>query len=229
MPKKRIRVLLVDNEEVFREGLSRLLKEESGIEIVSLCQSGSEAIGKSQETRPDVVLVDSQISNGNVLEVVQLIARSLPETKVAVISRTETGLNSMDVLKAGGRALLSKSISVDDLIKSLGLISSGRIIISPLFAEEFLQNVASVEGASEKEDNRTDSILSEREMEIARLIARGATNKEIAAELFIAENTVKVHVKNILDKLDLKNRQQVAVYAVLQNWVSNHSDEEGNE
>ncbi|MFH1639898.1 MAG: response regulator transcription factor [Chloroflexota bacterium] len=221
---KQITVLLVDNEEVFREGLAKLLKEERNIAIVLQCHSGNEAIRKSKESSPDVVLIDSEISECDALDAVREIARHSLLTKVALISRPETGLNPVDVLKAGGRGCLAKNISINDLIKSIDLISSGRIIVSPLFAEKFLQEVSTERDGDDREDAEKESVLSEREMEIVRLVTRGATNKEIASELFIAENTVKVHVKNILDKLELRNRQQVAAYAVLQNWVTSSSD-----
>jgi DNA-binding NarL/FixJ family response regulator len=217
---EQIKVLIADNEEVFREGLARLLKDQPHIEIVCQCGGGKEAIEKSKETKPDVILMNSQISEYDALEAVKEIRKCLPEVKVAMISRPEVGPNPLHVLKAGARACLSRSISANDLVKSIELISSGRIIISPVFAEKFLDEIASAEKADDTKAAETKSSLSKREIEIATLIAEGSTNKEIAKKLFIAENTVKVHVKNILNKLDLRNRQQLAAYTVLQHWVT---------
>ena len=126
----------------------------------------------------------------------------------------------MNLLKAGARACLAKNISANDLIKSIELISSGRIIISPLFAEAFLGEVTSAEKADGSSASDKETVLSQREMETVTLIAEGNTNKEIARKLYIAENTVKAHVKNALHKLELRNRQQLVAYAVLQKWVT---------
>lgn len=217
---EQIKVLIADNEEVFREGLAKLLKDQPHIEVVYQCGTGKEAIEKSKEMKPDVILMNSQISDYDALEAVKEIREHLPEVNVAMIGRPGAGPNPLDILKTGARACLARSISAADLIKSIELISSGRIIISPVFAENFLSEIASAEKADDTKAAETKSSLSPREIEIATLIAEGSTNKEIAQKLFVAENTVKVHVKNILSKLELRNRQQLAAYAVLQNWVT---------
>jgi DNA-binding NarL/FixJ family response regulator len=141
-----------------------------------------------------------------------------------MLSRTDSETDPLEFVKAGARAFLAKNISVPDLIKSLELISSGRIIISPLFAEKFLEGLSSRKTEEQVKEANPESILSDREIEIAKLIAEGATNREIAEKLFIAENTVKVHVKNMLNKLELKNRQQLAVYAVMKEWILHNSE-----
>ncbi len=215
-----IRVLLVDNEEVFLEGLSRLLKDQPHIEIVYQCSSGKEAIEKSNETKPDVILMSSQIKDLDALEAIKEIRKHSPDTKVAMITRPGEEPNPLQFLRSGARAYLAKTISAIDLVKSIDLISSGRIIIGRDFARAFLDEIASAEKVDSAKAAETKSSLSVREIEIARLITEGNTNKEIAQRLFIAENTVKVHVKNILKKLELRNRQQLVAYTVLQNWVT---------
>ena len=221
---RSIKVILVDNEEVFREGLAKLLKDQPHIEIIHHCGGSKEAIEKSLETKPDVILMSSQISDGDALEAVKKMRERSPEVKVAMITRPGVGPNPLHFLKAGARACLAKSISASDLVKSIELISSGRIIVGHTFAEEFLAEIATAEEADDVEAIETKSRLSEREIEVARLIAEGSTNKQIAKKLFIAESTVKVHVKNVLKKLELRNRQQLAAYAVLQNWVTATAD-----
>ncbi len=215
-----IRVLLVDNEEVFREGLAKLLKDQPHIEVVYQCDSSNEAIEKSRETKPDIILMSSQVSDYDTVKAIKEIRERSPEVKVAMITRPGEGLTPLHILKAGARACLAKGISAADLVKSIELISSGRIIVSPVFAEKFLDEIVSAEKADSVKAVETKSILSTREIEIVRLITEGATNREIAQRLFIAENTVKVHVKNILKKLEFRNRQQLVAYAVLQNWVT---------
>jgi DNA-binding NarL/FixJ family response regulator len=215
-----IRVLLADNEEVFREGLTKLLKEQPHIEVVYGCGTCKEAIDKSQETKPDVVLLDNQTIGCNAVETVRRIREASPEVKVAIIAQPGTEIVTSDLMKAGARAILAKNISAVDLIKSIDLVSSGRLIISPHFAEKFLSEIISSRDSDSKDTARVESEVSAREIEIVRLIVEGLTNKEIASLLFIAENTVKVHVKNILNKLELRNRQQLVAYAVLRNWVT---------
>ncbi len=224
-----IRVLLVDSEEVFREGLAKLLKEQPHIEVVYQCGTGKEAIEKSKEMKPDVILMDSQIAGCNAREAVEEIGKSSPGVKVAIMARPGVEAAPLGIIKAGARAYLAKGISAADLIKSVELISSGRIIISHHFAERFLDEIASLTEVKSEKGTKVESGISEREMEIVRLIVEGATNKEIAKRLFIAENTVKVHVKNILNKLELRNRQQLVAYAVLQNWVTANTKTEGKD
>ena len=215
---------MVDNEEVFREGLAKLLEDQPHIEVIYHCSSGKEAVEKGLETKPSVILVSSQISDGDAMETVKEMQRRSPEAKIALIARPEEGLNPLQILKSGAKAYLAKNISATDLVKSIELISSGRIIVSPVFAEKFLDEINSTEKDEDAKAADTKSSLSDREMEIVRRIVEGSTNKEIAQKLSIAENTVKVHVKNILTKLELRNRQQLVAYAVLRNWVTADGD-----
>jgi DNA-binding NarL/FixJ family response regulator len=219
-----IKLIIVDSEEVFREGIARLLKEQANMEIVFHGSSSQEAIEKCNRIKPDLMLIDSQITDYDALQTVKELKNSAPETRVVMLSRSDSGKNPLDFMKAGARAFLAKNISADDLIKSLELISSGRIIISPLFAAQFLEELSSKKLGQAKTDMNTETILSEREIEITILVSQGDTNKEIAEKLFITENTAKVHMKNILNKLELKNRQQLAVYAVMKEWITCNPD-----
>jgi DNA-binding NarL/FixJ family response regulator len=221
-----IKLAIIDNEEVFREGITKLLKDQAKMEIVFQGNSSQEAIEKCNRTKLDIVLLDSHITGVDALQVVKEIKASSPEIKVVLLSRSDSGKNALDFMKAGARAFLAKNISAGDLIKSLELISSGRIIISPLFAEKFLEDISFNTSEKNSGESVPTSVLSGREMQIALLIAEGDTNKEIAEKLFITENTAKVHVKNILNKLELKNRQQLAVYAVVKEWVMSNPDSE---
>lgn len=221
-----IKLIIVDSEEVFREGIARLLHDQAKMEIIYHGGSSKQAIEKCGESKPDVVLIDSHIADYDALQAVKEIKDCAPGIKIAMFSRPDSGKNPLDFMKAGARAFLTKNISANDLIKSLELISSGRIIISPHFAEKFLEDLAAKKSEGVARDTVAEPVLSEREIDIARLIAKGATNKEIAEKLFIAENTAKVHVKNILNKLELKNRQQLAVYAVMKAWIDTDPDTE---
>jgi DNA-binding NarL/FixJ family response regulator len=219
-----IKLLILDNEEVYREGITRLLEEQANIEIVFHGSNSQEAIDRCASHKPDIVLIDSQISDYNAVRAVREIKECSPEAKVVILSRQDSNKNPLDFMKVGARAFLAKNISTKDLIKSLELISTGRIIISPFFAEKFFEDIGLKKSEVTSVTLGSKSLVSKREMEIAILVSQGATNKEIAEKLFITENTAKVHIKNILNKLELKNRQQLAVYAVLKEWVKNYTD-----
>lgn len=220
-----IRVLLVDNEEVFRQGLAKLIEDQPHMRIVYQGGDAHEALIKAEQLRPDVVLIDSQTAETDVASLITDIIKLSPEAKVALFARDGSDVALVDTVKAGARACLAKSISAADLVKSIELVSSGRIIISPEFAEKFLKEITPIATPEAHEAEHT--VLSQRELEIVQQVALGASNKEIAAKLIIAENTVKVHVKNILNKLELRNRQQLVAYAVLRNWVTLESKLEG--
>jgi DNA-binding NarL/FixJ family response regulator len=218
--------VLADRKELFREGLFRLLESQPHIEVVSRCDNGSKAIRQAREAKPDVVLMDTYMPDCNGIETAQKIARSLPDVKVAMLTDSEEEEDLFSALKAGARGYLLKNIGVDSLVQSIDLIARGQIVVSPPLARKSLIEFASMRDEREASGAGSEADLSERETEILKLVAKGATNKEIAERLIIAENTVKVHVKNILAKLQLRNKQQAAVYAAQQGLISGIEDTE---
>ena len=212
----RLRVLLADEKEVFREGLARLLEEKGHIEVVSRCSNGKQAVEKVKETKPDVVLIDNNISDCGSNEATREIKKSLPEVKVAMLTDFENEQELFSAIESGATGYLLTDMKVDDLVKSVDLIGKGEVIVSPPLGEKLVGKFASMR---QKEPEHQTG-LTQQELEIVKLLARGATNKEIAETLFITENTVKVHLKNILGKLGLRNRQQVVAYAVQQGLVT---------
>jgi DNA-binding NarL/FixJ family response regulator len=218
--KTSVRVVLADRKELFREGLFRLLESQPHIEVVSRCDNGSKAIRQAREAKPDVVLMDTYMPDCNGIETAQKITRSLPDVKVAMLTDSEEEEDLFSALKAGAKGYLLKNIGVDSLVESIDLIARGQIVVSPPLARKSLIELASMRDKREAREAGSEAELSEREAEILKLVAKGATNKEIAERLIIAENTVKVHVKNILAKLQLRNKQQAAAYAVQQGFVT---------
>jgi DNA-binding NarL/FixJ family response regulator len=216
---EQIKVLLADNKELFREGLVKLLESQPQIEVVCHCDNGSKAIEKAKETEPDVVLMDIDMPDRDSIEALQCINESLPGTKVAMLTDSEDEEKLFSAIKAGARGYLLKNIGIDILVKSIDLVAEGEVVVSPPLAGKLLNEFASMKEEKEAREAESETDLSEREVEILKLVARGATNKEIAQKLIIAENTVKVHVKNILEKLQLRNKQQAAAYAVKQGLV----------
>ncbi|APV44305.1 DNA-binding response regulator, NarL/FixJ family [Dehalogenimonas formicexedens] len=211
-----IKVVIADSEEVFVQGLEKILTEHPQIQVVSRCHKSEEIVQEGRRIHPDVLLVEDELTGEETASFVKSVTEDCPETKIAILKRQGEINDGFSGLKAGARAYLSKNISPEDLVKSIELISSGRIIISPVFAQQFTD---SLNTRTMMEEHPSGEEVTQREREVATMIAHGKTNREIATELYISENTVKMHVKNTLGKLELKNRQQLSVYAVLHEWI----------
>ena len=210
------KVLLADEKEIFREGLARLLDEQEHIDVVSRCSNGNQAIEKVEETKPHVVLMDTNISECDDIKAIRQMNESSPEVKVAMLTDSKHEQDLFSAIEAGATGYLLKDMKVGALIESIDLIGKGEVVVCPPLAEKLVRKVTSTKA----EEAEPKDIPSERETEILKLLAKGATNKEIAETLFIASNTAKVHIKNILHKLQLRNRQQAAAYAVQQGLVT---------
>lgn len=213
----QIKVLLADDKEIFREGLARLLEEQEQIEAVCQCSNGKQAIEKVKETKPNVVLIDNNISECDSNEAVREIKEKSPEVRIAMLTDCENEVELFSAIESGATGYLLKDMRVGELVKSIELIGNGEIVVSPPLSEKLVGKFASMR---KKEAESDPAGLTEREIEIVRLLAQGATNKEMAEKLFIAQNTVKVHLKNILEKLQLRNRQQLVAYAVQEGLVT---------
>jgi len=218
----QLKVLLADEKEVFREGLARLLGEQEHIEVVSRCSNGKQAIEGVKETKPDVVLIDNNISDCGSNEATQEIKGLFPEVQVALLTDSENEQDLFSAIESGATGYLLKDMKVDDLVKSIDLLAKGEVVVSPPLGEKLVDKFASMR---QKEPERQIG-LTRRELEIVKLLAKGATNKEIAETLFVTENTAKVHLKNILGKLGLRNRQQVVAYTVQKGLVTEITDTE---
>jgi DNA-binding NarL/FixJ family response regulator len=216
---KKVKLLLADSEPVFREGLAKILLKHQTIEVVSECASGLEAVNHARDSKADMIVLDD-LSSDNTPDIIKQLRQTVPDLIIAVIGHPEKTPNVADIIRAGGKACLSKTSTADDLLKSLELISRGRVVISPVFVESFVSQIADIEKGNGVRKADKAALISDRELEIVRLVVEGATNKEIARELGISENTAKVHVKNILGKLLLKNRQQLVTRAFKETWVS---------
>ena len=206
------RVLLADEKEIFREGLARVLEEQGQLEVVSQCSNGRQAIEQANNTEPDIILMDTKISECGSTEATQRINESCPKAKVVMLTDSKNEEDLFSAIGSGATGYLAKDIKVVDLVKSIDLIAKGDVVISPPVSGGLAGKVSL---ATATEPKIGDS-LSEREKEILKLLTKGARNSEIARELFISQNTVKVHLKNITEKLQVRNRQQAVAYAVQQ-------------
>ncbi|MBI2906793.1 MAG: response regulator transcription factor [Chloroflexi bacterium] len=208
-----IRVLLVDDHALFRDGIASLLST-WGIEVAGQASDGLEALQKARELHPDLVLMDVKMPRCNGLEATRLIKAELSELKIVMLTVSDDDHDLFEAIKAGAQGYLLKNLRGEEFMEMLAAISRGEAAISPTLAGRILTEFARQETRPPTVSIKPD--LSEREKQVLRLIAQGQTNKSIASNLYVSENTVNYHIKNILAKLHLRNRAQAAAYAVQQ-------------
>jgi two-component system nitrate/nitrite response regulator NarL len=213
-----LRVLLADDNALFREGMASLLARCEDVQVVGQAKDAADAVRKTSLLRPDVVLMDLAMPLGGGEEATKQILEERPEQAICMLTVSEQAEDLFTSIRAGARGYLVKTVQLDDLCASLHVLAEGGSVVTPHLAAELLDEFTRLaqgvrEGPSEAEK------LTAREREVLELIARGSSNKEIAQKLVIAENTVKVHLRNILDKLHLRNRQQAAAFAVQEGLV----------
>jgi len=209
--KSDLRVLLVDDHDLFRTGLRNLL-EEQGLQIVGEASNGKEAIRQVRELAPDIVVMDLNMPGITGVEATREITSFAPLTRVLVLTISDQNEDVMDAIVAGACGYLVKDSSIQELIRGITAAAVGESLISPPIAAKVLERVRAVTLDQGAQTIRAE--LSERELEVLRLIANGKDNSQIAAALHISPKTVKNHISNILMKLQIENRIQAAVYAV---------------
>jgi DNA-binding NarL/FixJ family response regulator len=210
--KGGIRVLIVDDHGLFRTGLRNLL-EEQGIHVVGEAGDGAEALELVRELTPEVVLMDLNMPGMAGVEATQRIVRAAPLTRIVVLTISDDDTDVMDAILAGACGYLLKDSSIHDLVRGINAAAVGESLISPQIAAKVLQRLRATNTVPQAAEV-VRSELSDREVEVLRLIANGKDNAEIARELTISPKTVKNHISNILVKLQIENRIQAAVYAV---------------
>ncbi len=207
-----LRVVIVDDHDLFRTGLRNLL-EEQGVQIIGEAASGTEAVRIVRELAPDVVVMDLNMPGMGGVDATRHITAIAPLTKVVMLTISEEDSDVMDAILAGACGYLLKDSSIHDLMAGIRAASLGESLISPNIAAKVLQRVRATSTQPEIA-NTIRAELSDREIEVLKLIANGKDNAVIAAELHISPKTVKNHISNILMKLQIDNRIQAAVYAV---------------
>ena len=207
-----IRVLLVDDHDLFRTGLRNLL-EEQGVEIIGEAGDGALAVTQVRELAPDVVVMDLNMPGMTGVEATRQITSIAPLTRVLVLTISDHDTDVLDAILAGACGYLLKDASIQDLVTGIGAAARGESLISPHIAAKVLQRVRATSAQPEIAEI-IHAELSDREIEVLKLIANGKDNALIAAELHISPKTVKNHISNILMKLQIDNRIQAAVYAV---------------
>jgi len=215
-----IKVLVVDDHALFRRGIAAVLADQESLEVVGEASDGLEAIEKAKEIAPDVILMDLMMPRCSGLEATQALQAEMPEVNVLVLTISEMEADLFAAVKFGAKGYLLKNTEPDELIRAIFHIAQGGVIVSPLMARKLLDEFKDLTAGVERQHiEEADTNLSPREGEVLQLVAQGATNKEIADSLFISENTVKTHLRNIMEKLHLANRSQAAAYAVKRGLV----------
>ena len=207
-----VRVLVVDDHDLFRSGLRGLL-EEQGVDVVGEAARGDEAVRAVRELAPDVVVMDLDMPVLDGVQATREIVASSPLTRVVVLTASDEDVDVMNAILAGACGYLLKDSSIDQLVAGIQAAAVGESLVSPHIAAKVLQRLrASGVDAGAAETIRAE--LSDREIEVLKLVASGLENAAIAAKLFISPKTVKNHLSNIFMKLQFENRIQAAVYAV---------------
>ncbi len=218
-----MRVLLADDHALFRAGIASLLKA-WGMETVGQAANGLEALEQARALRPDLVLMDIGMSPCNGLEATRLIKAELPETKIVIVTVSDDDDDLFEAIKSGAEGYLLKDMSEEELGRTLTGIATGEPALSPGLAAKILDEFARLSRDGAIKEAESDG-LTPREREVLELVVTGATNREIAAALYISENTVNFHMKHILAKLHLKNRAQAVAYAIRSGLVTVSDDE----
>lgn len=210
---EKISVIIVDDHAIVRQGLRTYLDLQPDIEVVGEAANGSEAIALARETLPDIVLMDLVMPNTDGVEATRAITVLSPSTRVIVLTSFSEDEKVFASIKAGAQGYLMKDVLPAELVRAIRTVHRGEAQLDPEIARKLMQEFTNPQPTTPKHD------LTERELEVLRLIAQGKSNKDISDELVLSEKTVKTHVSNILQKLHLSDRTQAAVYALRQRIV----------
>ncbi len=214
-PVEAIRLLIADDHELFRRGLRMVLEDEDDIEVVGEVGDGQTAVQLAIDEAPDVMVMDVRMPQLSGIEAAIKVKEALPHTKILMLTISDEEDDLYEAIKAGANGYLLKEISIDEIGNAVRSVHAGQSLISPSMASKLLNEFASMIKREEEEKEQVPAPkLTPREMEVLEHVAKGMNNREIAKALFISENTVKNHVRNILEKLHLHSRMEAVVYAV---------------
>ena len=212
---KKIGVLLIDDHALFRSGVKALLSRQPDIEVVGEAADGLEGIKRCAQLQPDLVLLDLNLPGLSGRDTLALLLEKHPSLPIVILTVSEESSDLMDCLKSGAKGYLLKNIEIDQLIDGIRRAVRGEAVMSPQMTGKLVEGIRYTTARTTAPQAEHEK-LSPREREILAFLARGASNKEIARALDLAESTVKIHVQHILRKLNLSSRVQAAVYAVEQ-------------
>ncbi|MGH2662255.1 MAG: response regulator [Actinomycetota bacterium] len=218
-PKKdpepeKLKVLIADDHALFRHGLVMTLGQEPDLEVVGEATDGQHAVDRAVELMPDIVLMDVRMPKRSGIEATQKIKELLPHVKILVLTNSDEEADLYESIKAGASGYLLKEIAPEEMPEAIRSVWQGHSRISPAMASKLLSEFAAMTRREGDRQPLGPPRLTERELEVLRLVAKGLGNREIAKDLYISENTVKNHIRNILEKLQLHSRMEAVIYAV---------------
>ena len=215
----KLRVLVVDDHALFRRGLQLVLGDEPDIEVAGEAGNGTEAVERAKELMPDVVLMDVRMPGRSGIDATRDIREALPHVRILMLTVSDEESDLYEAIKAGASGYLLKETPPEEVPDAIRSVVDGQSRISPAMASKLLTEFATMGKGGPSRVPVPPPVLTEREMDVLRLVARGLNNRDIGRELFISENTVKNHVRNILEKLHLHSRMEAVVYAVRENLL----------
>ncbi len=214
---EKIRILIVDDHTVVRKGLKALILTEADLEVVGEAGDGEEAVRRARILNPDVILMDMSMPKMDGVEAITEIKKENSEARILVLTSFAEDKKILDAIRAGALGYLLKDASPDELLRAIQDVYRGESSLHPTVAQKVIH---AIQGPTDPDPKGNSQSLTERELEILKLIAEGLPNQQIAKQLFISERTVRTHVSNILRKLKLPNRTQAALYAVREGLVA---------
>jgi len=220
----KIRVLLIEDNRLLREGITAMLNEQPDIKAVSATGNG-DALEKARKTKPHVVLLDLGLRSQNSLRIAEFIKKEHPKAEIVVMDLIPTQAEVAEFVQVGVAGFILKDATIDDFLHTIRSVAEGKKVLPPSLADSLFSHIVEYAVQSGKADRLMKAVkLTKREHEVVDLIARGMSNKEIAKELYVAVHTVKSHVHNILEKLALHTRLELASFALTEGMVRKSSD-----
>ena len=223
----KVRVLIADDHQVVREGLSAILKTKKDLDVVGVAKDGIEAVEKTRQLLPDVVLMDISMPRMNGVEATREIKRENPHIGVVVLTMYAEEEYIFDLVKSGATGYLLKDADSDEIVKAIHAIAEGESLIHPSVASKILNEFSLLAEGKGRKPGRMEHDLTDREITVLQLVSEGKTNKEIANVLNLSEKTVKNHVRNIFHKLHVYDRTQAAIHAIRKGLIELDPKPEG--
>ncbi|MBP1468591.1 response regulator transcription factor [Candidatus Chloroploca sp. M-50] len=215
---EQIRVLIADDHPLIRQGLEIVIEEQPDMELVAQAVDGLDAVAKALATRPDVALLDLKMPKQDGLMAMQQIQEALPKTSCIILTSFTDDVQVLEAIEAGAKGFLNKDSNHEDLLGAIRAVSRGDAALHPAAARVLMQSYK-----ASRQPAVAGNALTPMELRVLQLLATGASNRELAATLGVSVRTVTTHVRNILDKLQLKNRTQAALYARENRLTDPHS------
>jgi DNA-binding NarL/FixJ family response regulator len=219
---EHIRVLIVDDHALYRRGLQTVLATEEGIEVVGEAADGVEAVARAEEKLPDVIVMDVSMPKRGGIEACRVIKQRVPSVRILMLTSSEDETHLFEAIRAGANGYLLKDVPPEEVAAGIRGLHHGQSLVSPMMASKLLTEFAQISARAEvpvRGSGLEVPRLTDRELQILRFVAQGKGNREIATKLYISENTVRNHMRNILDKLQMHSRMEAAMFAVRERLI----------